>query len=150
MNDPLRERALRLLAPRDYARLELAARLAPHAAGSAAPLDALLDALAASGLLSDERYAGARVNLRGARVGDVRLAYDLRSKGVAADLVRAALAAGEDELTRARRVWQRKFGRQRTVADDATKRIRQMRFLAGRGFSSDTIRRVLRRNLEDD
>jgi len=149
MNDALRERALRMLARREYARLELSHKLAPHAE-SAEGLAALLDALAASGLLSDERYAAGRVTSRGARVGDARLAHELRSKGVASDLVSTALSGGEDELTRARRVWQRKFGYRPASVVDAAERGRQMRFLAGRGFSGETIRRVLRGILEDD
>jgi regulatory protein len=104
----LRERALRLLARRDYARQELSRKLAPHAE-SAQQLAALLDDLAAGSLLSDQRYAATRISSRGARVGDARLAYELRGKGVAEDVVSAALAGVEDELTRARRVWQRKF-----------------------------------------
>ena len=150
MGKALRERALRMLARRDYARLELAGKLAPHAE-SAEQVQALLDDLTASGLLSDERYALARVNARAGRVGDAQLAHELRSKGVAGELLSAALATGDDELSRAWRVWQRKFGRQPALAaDDVVARSRQMRFLAGRGFSAETIRRVLRGDLEDD
>ena len=36
------------------------------------------------------------------------------------------------------------------AAGDAAERARQARFLAGRGFSADTIRRVLRGHLDDD
>jgi regulatory protein len=38
-------------------------------------------------------------------------------------------------------VWARKFGGE--PPPDAAARARQMRFLAGRGFSADVIRRVL-------
>jgi len=145
----LRERALRLLARRDYARQELSRKLAPHAE-SAQQVAALLDDLAAGSLLSDQRYAATRISSRGARVGDARLAYELRGKGVAEDVVSAALAGVEDELTRARRVWQRKFPGGPLAAGDAAERARQARFLAGRGFSADTIRRVLRGHLDDD
>ena len=149
MNALLRQRALRLLARRDHARRELAHKLARHAE-SAEQLEALLDELTASELLADERYAAARVNSRGARVGDAKLAHELRAKGVAADLVSAALASGEDELSRARRVWQRKFSRQPTTTDDDLARAQQIRFLAGRGFSHETIQRVLRGLDEND
>jgi regulatory protein len=90
-----------------------------------------------------------RMNARGARFGNARLAYELRTQGVSADLVDAALAAGDDELTRARQVWKRKFGDQ-AGAVDAASRARQARFLMSRGFSGETIRRVLRGNFEDD
>jgi regulatory protein len=148
MNDTLRERALRLLARREHARAELARKLAPHAESSEA-LEVLLDDLSARRLLSDERYVEMRLNARGARFGNARLAHELRTQGVSEELVEAALATGEDELTRARQVWQRKFG-SNPGAPDATERARQMRFLMSRGFSGETIRRVLRGDFEDD
>ena len=52
----------------------------------------------------------------------------------------------DSELQRAAQLWQRKFG---AVAQDARERARQMRFLAGRGFSADVIRRVVRGADED-
>ena len=146
MSGTLRERALRLLARREHARLELSRKLAPHAE-SAEQLAALLDDLTARRLLSDERYVEMRLNARSARFGNARLAHELRTQGVAEELLGAALAGGEDELTRARQVWQRKFGEAPT---DAGERARQIRFLMSRGFSGETIRRVLRGDFEDD
>jgi regulatory protein len=146
MSGTLRERALRLLARREHARVELSRKLGPHAE-SGEQLEALLDNLTERGLLSDERYVEMRLNARRARFGNARLAYELRTQGVAAALVDEALAGGEDELSRARQVWQRKYGSQTA---DVTERARQMRFLINRGFSGETIRRVLRGDFEDD
>ena len=146
MSGTLRERALRLLARREHSRAELARKLAPHAESDEA-LAALLDDLTARRLLSDERYVEMRLNARAARYGNARLAYELRTQGVADELVAAALAAGDDELSRARAAWQRKFGDR--AADDGD-RARQMRFLLSRGFSGETVRRVLRGDFEDD
>jgi len=148
MSGTLRERALRLLARREHARAELARKLAPHAESELA-LEALLDDLAARRLLSDERYVEMRLNARAARFGNARLAYELRTQGVSDELVGAALAASGDELARARAVWQRKFGG-RPDAADAGEHARQMRFLLSRGFSGETVRRVLRGDFEDD
>jgi len=52
------------------------------------------------------------------------------------------------EVERARQVWHKKFGRRdhdasAATAPDASQRSREMRFLASRGFSGDTIRRVV-------
>jgi len=146
MNATLRERALRLLARREHARAELARKLAPHAESGEA-LEALLDDLTARRLLSDERYVEMRLNARAARYGNARLAYELRTQGVSEELLAAALAENDDELVRARAVWQRKFGEQ---PRDAGERARQMRFLLSRGFSGETVRRVLRGDFEDD
>lgn len=146
MSGTLRERALRLLARREHARVELSRKLAPHAE-SAEQLETLLDELTTRRLLSDERYVEMRLNARSARFGNARLAHELRTQGVAEELVSEALASAADELTRARQVWQRKFGE---TPADAGERARQMRFLMSRGFSGETIRRVLRGDFEDD
>ena len=47
----------------------------------------------------------------------------------------------EGELDAARTIWQKKFGAPPANARD---KARQMRFLQGRGFSLDAIRRLLR------
>jgi len=148
MSSSLRERALRLLARREHSRQELARKLAPHAE-SAEEIERLLDDLCARRLLSDERYVEMRMNARSARFGNARLAHELRTQGIAGELVDTALNEATDELSRAREVWQRKFG---ALADtqDASGRARQMRFLMGRGFSGETIRRVLRGDFEDE
>ena len=77
------------------------------------------------------------------------ISHELRTQGVSDELVEAALASTEDELMRARQIWQRKFGNQ-PEAIDARERARQMRFLMSRGFSGATIRRVMRGDFEDD
>ena len=148
MSDTLRVRALQLLARREHARAELARKLAPHAESEEA-LSALLDRLQSERLLSDARYAEARVHTRGARYGNARLAQELRIQGVGDGDVDAALDGLDDELTRARQVWERKFGNA-GLPNDATERARQTRFLLGRGFSGTIIRRILRGNFEDE
>ncbi|MEI7611474.1 MAG: recombination regulator RecX [Betaproteobacteria bacterium] len=148
MGASLRERALRLLARREHSRAELARKIAAHAE-SVEQLEALLDDLTARRLLSDERYTEMRMHARAARFGNARLAHELRTQGVAAEIVDAALMAEGDELTRARQVWSRKFGTL-PQAQDAAGRARQMRFLMSRGFSGETIRRIMHGNFEDD
>ncbi len=89
------------------------------------------------------------MHTRAARFGNARLAYELHTQGISEELVAAALATSADELVRARQVWQQKYGA-RPAALDAAERARQMRFLISRGFSGETIRRVLRGDLSDD
>ena len=149
MGNVLREAALRLLARREHTRHEISRKLAPLAE-SEKQLETLLDELTQRGWLSDERYVVARYASRAARYGDARVAYELRARGVSDELVDHALAAGESELTRARRIWQRRFGRQAAAASDAAELSRQTRFLAARGFSAETIRRLLRAPIEDE
>ena len=135
----LRARALRLLTRREYGRLELERRLAPYAP-TLQELGALLDALEEQHLLSDQRYASQRVTARASRFGNGRIANELRAKGIADDLALAALAEGGDEMARCRGVWKKKFD---SLPGSAEERAKQMRFLFYRGFSSETIRRVL-------
>ena len=144
----LRERALRLLARREHARAELARKLSAYSE-SAEELEALLDELSARRLLSDERYAEMRINARGARFGNARLAYELRSQGVPEELIGDALEECDDELSRARKVFMQKFANCGETHDSA-QRARQTRFLMNRGFSGETIRRLLRGDFEED
>lgn len=148
MDTSLRERALRLLARREHSRVELARKLASHAE-SAEALDVVLDDLVTRRLLSDARYVEMRLNTRASRFGNARLSQELKMQGVDNELLDAALSQCENELVRAREVWQRKFGA-RPVSDDAAGRAKQMRFLMSRGFSGETIRRVLRGDFSDD
>jgi regulatory protein len=105
---------------------------------SAEGLEALLEALQAAGHLSDSRFVESRVNARAARLGNLRIELELRRNGVQPDeAVRQVLRAGE--LERARAVWARRFGQ---PPADRAEQARQARFLAGRGFSADSIRRV--------
>jgi regulatory protein len=137
----LRARALRLLASREHTRAELGRKLL---AFSERPeeLDALLDDLARRSLLSDQRAAEQVVHTRQAKFGARRIAYDLRQRGVAADIAAPLLRTLRDtELAHARAVWMKRFRGERP-ADLAT-RAKQMRFLSGRGFSAETIRRLL-------
>ena len=144
----LRERALQCLARREHTRVELARKLASYAE-SPEEIEGLLDELTAGRLLSDVRYAESRVRTRGARYGNTRLVQELHAAGVEGELVRQALDEAGDELTRAKDVWQRKYGRSGLPAD-AAERLRQTHFLMRRGFSGETIRRLFRGDLEGD
>lgn len=135
----LRERALGLLARREHSRVELARKLSAH--GEADEVAALLDQLEQEGLLSNSRYAESLANARSGRHGSRRLKAELQDKGVpAAIIAEVILGARESDLESARAVWAKKFGR---LPADASERARQTRFLAGRGFPADIVRRVL-------
>ena len=137
----LRERALAMLARREHGRAELARKLAAHAE-SAEQVEALLDQLAARGWLSEQRFAESRATVLARKFGSRKIEYDLRSRGVAAEVVeRTVDEARAQELENCRTAWQKKFG---ALPQDAAERGRQMRFLAGRGFSAEAVRQVLK------
>ena len=138
MNE-LRRRAIGLLARREHSRAELVRKLA--AQGTAEEVDKVLCQLEAEGLLSDARFAEAYVRSHGERLGGARLKQALRERGVGDGLAEAPLAALPAEIERARAVWRRKFA---SPPGDAREWARQARFLQGRGFAAEIIRRLLK------
>jgi regulatory protein len=155
----LKGRALQWLSQREHSRIELhrklmrAARLRDEAAAAevsasdrTTEIEALLDWLTEHRYVSEARFIESRVNARAARFGQRRIEQELHQHGVALDADTAArLRASEFE--RAQALWARRFGAE--PAADAALRAKQMRFLAGRGFASDVIYRVVR-GADDD
>lgn len=133
-----RTAAVALLARRDFARDELHARLT--ARGFEAPASAAaLEALLAEGLLSDERYAQNYVTYQSGRGhGPVRIAAELRVRGVAESLIEAAIASGPNWRALAAAARIRRFGK--SAPATWREKARQARFLQYRGFSADHIR----------
>jgi regulatory protein len=82
-----------------------------------------------------------RANALARKFGATRIAWELRAKGVGtAAIAEATRGVRATELSRAREAWAKRFGRPPRGAGE---RAKQMRFLQGRGFSFDTIRRVV-------
>ncbi|QTN22912.1 recombination regulator RecX [Rhizobacter sp. AJA081-3] len=149
----LKARALQWLAQREHSRVEMQRKLLPHARAQAAQREAdgdaadpmarvaeVLDWLEANRYLSQQRFVESRIHVRAARHGNLRIQQELAQHGLAPD-ADAAQSLKASELDRAREVWSRKFD---APAADASGRARQARFLTGRGFSAETVRRVLR------
>lgn len=137
----LQGRALRLLSQREHSRQELERKLAQHLQDGD-DLAELLDRLEARGLISAARTAQSIMNQRGRKLGTARVVQELRSKGLDdATVHEATLQLRTTEHSRAWSVWQQKFG---SVPTTPTERLRQMRFLANRGFCSDVVTRVVR------
>jgi regulatory protein len=137
----LRERALRLLARREHSRAELVRKL-EQAGFDSSDIQPLLDEFEQKNWLSDQRFAESYVADHLARAGSVKLAYDLRQRGVSDSIIEAVLSDNRDsEIDRAREVWKKKFD---AIPANANERARQIRFLQGRGFSQSVIPRALR------
>lgn len=135
----LYSRAIKLLARREHTRAELARKLAAH--GTPDEIETVLNQLAAAGLQSDARYAESFVRAQAGRLGQARLRQTLRSKGLDEALIETQLRALPEELERARAVWAKKFP---APPSDAKEWGRQARFLQGRGFSAEIIRKLLK------
>jgi regulatory protein len=136
----LRERALRLLARREHSRTELARKLA-QAGFADHDIDPLLDEFEEKNWLSDRRFAESWIADHRAKSGSVKLAYELRQRGVSDEIIGAVLNENRDsEAERAREVWRKKFS---MPPADAADRARQIRFMQTRGFTLDVIRQAL-------
>ena len=154
-------RALQWLSQREHSRVELRNKLlrllsrgparAPDAADlaqvdpadpvdPAIEVDVLLLWLESHGYLSQQRFVESRVHARQAKFGNLRIQQELQQHGAKLD-PEAKQALKDSELQRAREVWGRKYT---TPAPDAAGRVKQARFLAGRGFSMDVVRQVVR------
>lgn len=136
----LKARAVGYLSRREYARNELARKLQPYAE-DISEIDPVLDALEKEGWLSTERFAHSLVHRRASRQGAARIVQELRQHGVAEDQVaqlRDDLRASEYQ--RAQEVWRKRYG---AKPADRAEYAKQARFLAGRGFAHEVIRRLL-------
>ena len=143
----LKARALRLLAGRDYGRVELERKLKPYADSEQA-LQIVLDDLQAKGFISEERAAASVLNRRASNLGAARVLGELRQKGFAAELIAAqADILRETEEIRIKLVWKKKF---LAPPENPAVQMKQMRFLAARGFSSAQISKLMRRLGKDD
>ena len=116
----------------------------------AAEVSGVLDELADRNLQSDERYVEAYVRSRAARgYGPQRIALELKQRGLAAEVVRAALAASEcDWVLLARRADARKYGE--SPGRGALELARRRKHLEYRGFAGEQIRATLGADQELD
>jgi len=140
--------AVTLLARRDYAGGELAARLRERGYDADVVAQLVAD-LGDRRLLNDERYAGHFVEYHRQRGhGPERIRRDLEAAGVATAVIDAALDAVGDWAALARSVRARRFGP--APPENWQEKGRQARFLQYRGFSNDHIRSALGPDVEPD
>jgi regulatory protein len=134
----LKARALRYLARREHSRAELHRKLLPFAA-SQQLLDVLLSELEGRKLLSNHRFAEMRAHVLARKYGAARIRSDLRAKGISDEIIRTI--PGSDEVSRASEILRRKYKAPASTREEWAKRAR---FLQGRGFSNETIYRLIR------
>ena len=136
----LKGRALRLLSMREHSRAELERKLARHEEEEGA-LAKALDELQAKGFINEARVIESVLHRRAGKLGAARIRQELQNKGLEPEAVREAVTRLQGtERERAQDVWRRKFS---ATPTDAKETMRQMRFLATRGFATDIIRRVV-------
>ncbi|MCE7917809.1 MAG: recombination regulator RecX [Nitrosomonas sp. PRO5] len=133
-------RALECLARREYSRHELEKKLSCHEQ-SFNELKNVLDRLEQQKLLSDERAVEQVLHARSRKYGSKRIRYELQMKGIADHLIEAALGEfKQTEFSSAHALWCKKFG---VAPSTPEERGKQICYLAGKGFSSEVISKVL-------
>lgn len=80
-----------------------------------------------------------RAHILARKYGTAKIRQDLKAKGVPDEIVAAVSAEGE--LDRAAAILQKKY---RSAAKTREEKAKRVRFLHGRGFSSDVIYRLIR------
>ena len=131
--------ALGLLARREHSRLELINKLRTKPFSEDVDLPALCDSLEESNYLSNERFAAMFVRScvnRGQ--GDIRIAYELRQRGINEAMADTALSEAHiDWFLLAKEQREKRFGLE--IPADFKERVRQSRFLVSRGFSGEAV-----------
>lgn len=143
-----RERAIGLLARREHSMRELARKLRQRDYPREV-VAAVIEGLAAEGLVSDGRFAEEYARSRRDRgYGPLRIRAELAERGVDDALAEPHLSGDEAGWTAlARSARRRRFGA--SVPQAPRERQRQQRFLAQRGFTFDQIRRAVEDRDED-
>ena len=137
---------MRFLARREHTRVELRRKLAARAQ-EGEDVDVLLDELTQKGWLSDARFAEQAARAKARRFGPLKLAHYLKAHGVDEEAIAAGLrGAGADGVASLEAVWRTRF---RVSPCNERDKMRQVRFLQGRGFPADAIFRFLKSLPED-
>ena len=150
MTDELLKKSVALLAMREHSKAELKRKLAlkfnqqnEQSDEHQGVLDRLLDRLEAAGLQSDDRFVEAYVNSRVRQgYGPIKIAYQLRNKGVDEALIHAALPK-DPEFWRSplQALIQKKYHGK--PPNSRQEQARYVRFLQGRGFAPGMIMQQL-------
>jgi regulatory protein len=135
--------AMDLLSRREHSRSELTEKLRRREF-DADVIEQALDRLQQENLQSDQRYAESYLYQRAQKgYGPIRIAYELRQRGVHEDLVQQVMEL-EQESWSERMQQQRikKFGN--NIPEDYAEKMKQARFLQNRGFSPELVMRLFR------
>jgi regulatory protein len=138
----VRRACMAMLARREHTRKELFDKLLRKEFDKN-DIDKTLDEFAQKDLQSDARFCDAFIRMRLRQgVGPVRIEREFDKRGVAVELARHYLdeyAAAFSKAVFA--VWQKKYA---TWPKDFKEKMKQMRFLQSRGFTTDHIQSVFK------
>jgi regulatory protein len=141
----IRAKGLELLARREHSRLELRQKLIQRGYPAEAVATAL-EQLVAERLLDECRYAEIYASSRADKgYGPLRIARELRERGIPDELTDAAIAAlDEFWIPKLRELHRKRFKSQ--IPADAAGRMQQTRVLRQHGFTLDQIKVLFERS----
>ena len=133
MSRSITEVAMGLLARREHSELELNRKLQQKGFDEEST-GQIIETLRSNNLLSNERFAETYINMRKQRgFGPLRIAQELKERGVSPDLFDSVLAAMEHEWRAImRQQYAKKYGDR--PAHEYGEQAKRMRFLQGRGY----------------
>ena len=143
MAKSVRETAMDMLARREHTRLEVEQKLAKKDF-SVEEIEQALNKLVSENLLSDERFTEAFIHSRMQRgSGPVKIRAELRQKGVTDAMIAEFLDPPDSQwLEHAQEARIKRFGS--LLPEEYNNKVKQMRFLQQRGFTTEQVRHSLR------
>ncbi len=134
----IKKECLRLLTRRDHSRKEMQDKLAVKGY-NLSQVSQVIDELTRQSWQDDTRYAESYARMRSHKgFGPVRIAFELRQQGIAADVVeKIVYSTPDDWAVLLAQLYSKKYPR--TGAIDSGERTKRFRFLLQRGFSSAMI-----------
>ena len=140
----LKKRALYYLGKREYSRRELQQKIESFADNldiSRQQMDKVLSELVDKDWLSDTRFTDQFIFSKKKKYGFEKIRYELKMRGVDEAIVNESLnEIKSEEYNLAKNIWEKKF---RKLPEDYEKKLKQMRFLKGRGINSALINQIL-------
>ncbi len=145
----IKERALSLLARREFGHYELKQRLLEKTTDLAL-VEQVLNLLVASNLQSDERFVESYTRRRAAKgFGPLHIEYELKKLKISSQVISLYLASDElDWKLTIKRLFEKKYGGI-SLAKDQRERAKQIRFLQSRGFNIEQINQQLIENFNE-
>ena len=135
--------AVRLLSRREHSAFEIRAKLAKREFDNS-EIEQTIVELIQGGWLSDERFAETYIRMRQLKgFGPIRISIELNERGVKESIVETYLHAGETSWSQTL-VEQYKKKYKNKAIEDYSDKAKRIRFLQYRGFSLDSIYRLVK------
>ena len=135
--------AVRLLSRREHSAFEIRAKLAKREFDNSEIEQTIVELIQGS-WLSDERFAEAYIRMRQLKgFGPIRISIELNERGVKESIVETYLHAGETSWSQTL-VEQYKKKYKNKAIEDYSDKAKRIRFLQYRGFSLDSIYRLVK------